>query len=421
MARRRELSLLVFSAVVSTLGMALVCLALGQSPLRALRATAVGAGFVVASLLLGLRRRPRDAQLLGYVSLLCGLGVVLLWRIDPLLASRQVIWMLLGLAAMLATYLLVDDVTDLARYKYTAGAVAVALLLATMVLGHESHGARLWLGLPGLFMFQPAEVAKVLMCLFLAGYVAEKGPLIRAQVASRRGLALPGLKYVGPLIVMVIFSLAIFVLQRDLGAAALFFGLFAAVTYLATGRKTYVFLSLVLFVVGMVAATHAFGHVHARMVAWLNPWADAQGGGYQVLQSLFSLAAGGASGVGLGNGFPELLPAAGTDMIFSVAGEELGLAGTFALLLLFVLVITRSFALASHSRHPYGALLAACLATVFGLQTLVIVGGCLRLLPLTGITLPFVSYGGTSVVVNFIALGLLLAVSRDCVPAAAEA
>lgn len=419
-ARRRELGLLVASALVAALGMALACLALDQSPVRALRVTAVGAGFVVTSLLLRAEKRGRDTQLLPYASLLCGLGIVLLWRIDPTLASKQVVWMLLGLAALLATYFLVDDVASLARSKYTAGALAVVLLGVTMLLGIEVNGARLWLGVKDLFVFQPGEVAKVLMCLFLAGYVAEKGPIIRAQVAFRPGVVFPGLKYVGPLILMVVFCLAIFVLQRDLGAAALFFGLFVAVTYLATGRKTYALLSVILFVGGMVAAAHFFPHVNVRIGAWLNPWSDAESGGYQILQSLYSLAAGGVTGVGVGQGFPELLPAAATDMVFSVAAEELGLAGTFALLLLYVLMTARSFAIAWQARHPYGALLAACLATVFGLQTLVIVGGCLRLVPLTGITLPFVSYGGTSIVVNFIALGLLLAVSRDCLPPARE-
>lgn len=409
------------STLVATLGMVLVCLAQDQSLLRALRVTTVGAGFVITSLVLRPDGRGRDTHLLPYASLLCGLGVVLLWRISPALASKQVVWMVLGLAALLATYWLVDDVAGLARWKYTAGALAVALLGVTMVLGIEVNGGRLWLGIRDFFVFQPGEVAKVLMCLFLAGYVADKGPIIRAQVSFRPGVVLPGLKYVGPLILMVMFCLAIFVMQRDLGAAALFFGLFVAVTYLATGRKVYALLSVILFLAGMVAATRFFPHVSARVGAWLNPWADAQGGGYQILQSLYSLAAGGVSGVGMGQGFPELLPAAGTDMIFSVAAEELGLAGTFALLLLYVLVTARSYSIAWRARHPYGALLAACLATVFGLQTLVIVGGCLRLVPLTGITLPFVSYGGTSVVVNFIALGLLLAVSRDCLPPSTDA
>ena len=396
-------------------GFALVSLAQGQSPLRAVRAAAVGAGFIVAFFVLQKGGQARDRLLLPFVAMLCGLGLVILWRIDPDLASRQVIWMLLGLGAMLLTYFALDDIRDLAPYKYTAGAVALALLVITMFLGRESHGARLWLGIPDLFMFQPAELAKVLMCLFLAGYVAEKGDIIRAQVNSRPGVLLAGLKYMGPMLIVVLFFLATFVLQRDLGAAALFFGLFVAVTYLATGNKVYPLLSLFLFAAGMVGAYYLFGHVRTRFDAWINPWSDPQGGGYQILQGLYALASGGIGGVGLGQGFPNVIPAAGTDMVYAVIGEELGLMGTLAILLLYALVSVRSFMLGMRARHPFGAMLATCLAVVFALQTLIIVGGVLRLIPLTGITMPFISYGGTSVVVNFISIGLLLVVSRDAV------
>jgi peptidoglycan glycosyltransferase len=398
----------------------LVCLALHQSPLRSLRAAAVGAGFIAAAMILNTGAKNRDRLLLPFVAMLSGLGLVILWRIDPDLASKQVIWMLLGLTAMVSIYFGVGDIRNLARYKYTAGMIALGLLIITMFLGHESHGARLWLGVPNgdddpLLMFQPAEIAKVLMCLFLAAYVAEKGDIIRAQVASRPGAMLAGLKFMGPLLLVVLFFLATFVLQKDLGAAALFFGLFVAVTYLATGRKTYALLSVILFLAGMFGAYRLFPHVRVRFDAWINPWGDPQGGGYQILQGLYALGAGGLSGVGLGRGFPGVIPAAGTDLIFSVIGEELGLMGTLAVLLLYVLIVVRSFSLGIRATHPFGALLATCLACVFSLQTLIIVGGVLRLIPLTGITMPFVSYGGTSVVVNFIALGLLLVISRDTV------
>lgn len=371
--------------------------------------------FIAASFLLQINGRYRDKLLLPFVSLLCGLGIITLWRLDPSLASKQIIWMLLGVAAMLGTYFLIDDIRDLARYKYTAGAVALGLLIITMIFGTDSHGARLWLGIPGLFTFQPAELAKVLMCIFLAGYVAEKGDIIRAQTAGRRGLLLSGLKYMGPLLLMVLFFLAVFVLQRDLGAAALFFGLFVAVTYLATGRKTYALLSVIFFISGMFGAYRMFPHVRGRFDAWINPWSDPAGSGYQILQGLYALGAGGLTGVGLGHGFPQLFPAttAPTDMIYAVIGEEMGLLGTLSLLLLYVLVVARSYMLGMRASNPFGALLATCLAIVFSLQTLIIAGGVLRIIPLTGITMPFVSYGGSSVVVNFIALGLLLVVSRD--------
>lgn len=414
-AYRRELSLLIFSALICVLGLALLAVTMQQSPLRAARVLVISAGFILATLVLQGAGKPRDRLLLPFVALLSGLGIIILWAVNPTLASQQILWMLLGLAAMVGTYFLVDDVRDLARYKYTAGLLALGLLAVTMLFGIEVNGARLWLGLPGVFVFQPVEVAKILMCIFLAGYVSEKGDIIRAQVASRPGAWLAGLKYMGPLVLMVAFFLGVFVLQKDLGAAVLFFGLFVATTYLATGRKTYALLSVLLFACGMVGAYYMFGHVQERFAIWINPWADPTGKGYQILQGLFALAGGGISGVGLGRGFPEIIPAAGTDLIYAAVGEEMGLLGTIAMLLLYVLIVARSFILGMRATHPFGALLATCLATVFALQTLVIAGGVLRLIPLTGITMPFVSYGGTSVVVNFIALGLLLAVSRDTV------
>lgn len=395
------------------MGFALVSLAMHQELLRCLRAAAVGGAFLAAGFLLELRHQSRDRLLLPLVAMLCGLGLIVLWRVNPDEASRQVLWVVLGLAAMVGTYLLLGDVRNLARYKYTAGALALGLLVLTMVIGHETNGARLWLDVGGLFVFQPTEVAKILMCLFLAGYVADRGDVIRAEVASRPKVLLAGLRYMGPLLLVVIFFLAASVVQRDLGAAALFFGLFVAVTYLATGRKTYALVSLFVFIGGMVAAYYVFGHVHQRFDIWVNPWADKGGAGYQSLQGLYALGAGGLSGTGLGRGFPHEIPVVSTDLIYAAVGEELGLLGTLAMLLLYALISVRSYLLGARATHPFAALLATCLATVFALQTLIIVGGVLRLIPLTGITMPFVSYGGSSITANFIALGLLLAVSRD--------
>ena len=408
------MGLLVLSAVVAVLGFALVCLAQDLSLMRVLRVATVPGALIVAGFLLHFSSPYRDRLLLPFVSLLCSFSIIILWRLDPDLASKQVVWMLLGVCAMLAVAYLLDDIRDLMRFKYTAGILAALLMIVTMIWGIERNGARLWLGMEGLFIFQPGELAKVLICIFLAGYVAEKGDIIRAQVQSRPGMTFPGMRYVGPMLVVVMFSLAILVVQRDLGAAALFFGLFVSVTYLATGRKTYALLSVILFVLGMVAAYYMFGHVRVRFNAWMDPWYDPQGGGYQILQGLFALAAGGMSGVGLGSGLPSTIPAASTDMIYVIIGEELGLLGAVAVLLLYVLVTMRAYAISWSVRGTFPALLGACIATVMSLQTLVIIGGVLRVIPLTGITMPFVSYGGTSVVVSFIMLGLLLVISRDC-------
>ncbi len=406
----------MYSAGLMGLGLFLVCLDQGQSLLRVLRVMTVAGSFIVAALLMQIESEGRDHLLLPAVSLIAGCGVVFLWRLNPESASRQIIWMLMGSALMIIVYYLVNDVRDLARYKYTAGVGAIALMVATMIWGQEKGGARLWLGIPDVVSFQPGELAKVLICVFLAGYVADKGELIRSHSKDSGLLAPLALRYMGPLLLVVVFSLAVFVLLRDLGAALLFFGLFVAVSYLATGRKRYAALMTVLFVAGAVAAYYYFPHVGRRMAAWLTPHADPYGAGHQILQVLFGLAAGGVSGVGFGRGLPDSLPAAETDAILAVIGEEIGLLGATGLMLLFVVVSYRTFAIAWQSKDRFGALLAANLGIVFALQTLVIAGGLLRLIPLTGITLPFVSYGGSSVVVNFIALGLILTVSRDCRP-----
>ncbi len=399
------------------LGLALVCLQQEQSLVRLLRVLTVAGSFIVAALLTQVDSEDRDHLLLPAVSLIAGIGVVFLWRLNPEFASRQIIWMLMGSALMILVYYLVDDVRDLGRYKYTAGIGAVLLMVATMIWGQEKGGARLWLNIADIVSFQPGELAKILMCLFLAGYVADKGDLIRSQSRDSDLLASAALRHMGPLLLVVAFSLAVFVLLRDLGAAMLFFGLFVAVSYLASGRKRYAVVMLVLFAAGTVAAYYSFPHVSRRMQAWLIPDADPYGTGHQILQVLFGLAAGGIGGVGFGKGFPDSLPAAETDAILAVIAEEVGLLGAVGLMLLFLFVAYRTFAIAWQSKDRFGALLAANLGIVFALQTLVIAGGLLRLIPLTGITLPFVSYGGSSVVVNFIALGLVLTVSRDCRPA----
>ncbi|MBM3501272.1 MAG: hypothetical protein FJX74_21685, partial [Armatimonadetes bacterium] len=271
-------------------------------------------------------------------------------------------------------------------------------------------------GIPGILTFQPTELAKVLVCVFLAGYIAAKGDMLVARGPRFLGVSVPEMRYMAPLLIVVAFSLAVFVVQRDLGAAVLVFGVVTAMVYLATGRKTYALLGVLLFVGGGLAADHLFPHVHRRVEAWLNPWADPSRGGWQIAQSLFCFGEGGLTGTGIGAGLPDPgeLPAAHTDLVVSVVGEELGLAGVIALLLLAGMVAYSGYSIAWRSRDRFGSLLAAALSTAFALQALVIVGGATKLIPLTGITFPFVSYGGTSVLASCVSIGLLLCVSRDC-------
>lgn len=414
--KRTEIILLLYGAAVVALGLWLVCLNQGDSPVRVFRVMTVAGSFLVAALLMQVNGVSRDYLLIPGVALITGIGVVFLWRLNPELASRQIIWVLLGASLMVLVYYLIEDIRDLARYKYIAGVAAIVLMVAVMLWGTEKGGAQLWLTWGEMISFQPGEFAKILMCIFLAGYAAEKGDILHRHGREGEMMSGSGLRHVGPVILVVIFSLAVFVFLRDLGAAILFFGLFVAASYMVTGKSRYGLTMTGLFLAGGVAAYYVFPHVSRRLEAWLVPGSDPAGAGYQTLQVLYGLAAGGIGGVGLGNGLPDQLPAAATDAIFAVVGEELGLMGATALLLLFVFVAYRIFAIGWQSSDAFGGALAATLATVFSLQTLVIVGGLLRIIPLTGITLPFVSYGGSSLVANFIALGLVLAVSRDCRP-----
>jgi cell division protein FtsW (lipid II flippase) len=387
---------------------------------QAARGVTVVGAILAAAMMLDLADPRRDRWLLPIVAVLAGMGYLMLWQLDGQQSSRQLVWMLTGSGIMVSVYYLIDDVRDLARLKYTSGVLALALVGVTLVFGVEKGGARLWLDVGGLISFQPTELVKVLIVIFLAGYIAERQELLREDTHSVAGFRMPRLRHIAPLLLMVIFSLAIFVGQRDLGAAVLFFGLFVAMTYMATGRKAYALIALVLFVGGGVAAYMTFPHVATRVDMWLNPWTEPTARGYQILQGLFALAEGGIVGTGFATGGGTTIPAATTDLIFAVWAQQLGLAGAIAMVLLFALMAHRSFSIAWQSNDSFGALLAAGLAVVFSLQTLVIIGGVTKLIPLTGITLPFVSYGGTSVIVNFIALALLMAVSRDCLPHRSE-
>lgn len=419
-SRRTELLLLCVVAVIGGVGALQMCAALGLPLHHASRLVLVPGVMILATFVLDRISPHRDHVLLPAVSGLATVGLIMLWRLElagaTTAGSRQTWWLLVGTIAIVATYGLVRDVRQLARYKYLSGVVAVGLIVVTMRWGHDVNGARLWLGLPGVLTFQPTELAKLLICVFLAGYIAAKGDMLVASGPRFLGVSVPEMRYTAPLLVLVLFSLAVFVGQRDLGAAVLIFGLFLAMVYLATGRKTYVMLGAALFAAGSVAADHVFPHVHRRVVAWLNPWGDASGSGWQIVQSLFCFGEGGVVGTGIGRGLPapEHLPAAHTDLILSVVGEEMGLAGVIVILLLAAIIAYRGFAIGWRSRDRFGALLAAALSATFALQSLVIVGGVSKLIPLTGITFPFVSYGGTSVLMNAIAIGILLCTSRDC-------
>jgi cell division protein FtsW (lipid II flippase) len=279
-------------------------------------------------------------------------------------------------------------------------------------IGQEIRGARLWVQI-GPLQFQPAEIGKVLIVIFLASYLNTRKELL--SVATRRlgSIALPEPRHLGPLLVAWAVSLVILFVEKDLGSSLLFFGIFVAMLWLATARIAYLLLGGILFAAGAFLGYVAFSHVQARVAVWLHALEPRfiQDEGYQLAQSVFAMATGGIAGTGLGQGRPFDIPDAHTDFVFAAVGEELGLLGTMATLLLFVLLIFRGFRAAVRSPDGFGQLLAAGLATILALQSFVIIGGVTRLIPLTGITLPFVSYGGSSLIANFVVLALLIRVS----------
>ncbi|MBC7288433.1 MAG: FtsW/RodA/SpoVE family cell cycle protein [Armatimonadetes bacterium] len=413
--RSVEIAGICAAGVISWLGMAHACLARDASLVHAARAAAPAAFMVLAALLMDAFAPQRDRLLLPPVALLAGIGVALLWRIDGYLAAKQVMWVLVGTLAMAATYLTVADVRALSSVASLSGIVAALLLVVTMLWGEERHGARLWLGIPGVAMFQPGEVAKLLLVLSLAGWLADYQPASR--LTAKQYALLAGL------LGLLVLSLGMFVLQRDMGAAALIFGTALLVVYVATGASPLLAALAFLFGAGLVVAlwllpglnAHAAAVLERRILAWVNPWASPFDAGYQALQGLVSIAHGSLLGCGLGLGLPDAMPVAESDMIYAVAAEDLGFCGSAAILLLYALIAWRGFQLALAARDRFSSLLAAGLSTLLALQSLIIVAGVIRVLPLTGITLPLLSYGGSSMVSTFVAVGLLLCVSRDAV------
>jgi cell division protein FtsW (lipid II flippase) len=279
-------------------------------------------------------------------------------------------------------------------------------------LGAEIGGARLWLRF-GDFSFQPGELAKVALVIFFAAYLAERKELLAMATRRVLGMHVPDIKHFGPLLVMWGISLAIMFYQKDMGSSLLFFSAFLALLYIATGRVIYSALGFTLFGVGAYIGYQTFAHVRVRVLIWLDVFHPEriQDEGYQLAQSLFALATGGLFGTGLGQGRPDIIPAAHTDFIFSVIGEELGLLGTAAVLVCFILLLARGMRIALAARADFGQLLAAGLIVIFAIQTFVILAGVTRLLPLTGVTLPFMSYGGSSMLANFILFALLVRIS----------
>jgi cell division protein FtsW (lipid II flippase) len=417
-ARYRELWNLLFVALVTAIGFLSVYTArqqeIGSTSL-------IYAGYFLALYAvahIGLRAGLPDADpwLLPLAALLTAVGLIEIYRLNPTLARDQSIWIIVGLAGFLSLILLVRDVRRLEDYKYTLGALAVFLLLLTMVIGTEINGAKLWIRLGGV-QVQPGEFSKLLLVIFLAGYLREKHEVLSMSHRTILGVGLPAVRHLGPLLTMTGVALAVVAVMNDMGTALLLFGIFLAMLYVATGRTLYTIVGLGLFAAGSYFVYQTAGHVRDRFSIWLDPWKDASDTGYQLIQSIESIADGGLFGAGLGRSFQLLnngttiIPAAQTDGIYAVWAAETGLAGAAGLLLIYLLFAYRGFKVATLANDSFSKLLAAGLTFAFAFQSFLIVGGVTRVVPLTGITLPFVSYGGSSIVSNFMLLALLLMVS----------
>ena len=366
--------------------------------------------------------RPRpDRLLLPIAGMLAVVGALAMARLEvPLLPNpdvpgdllwRHLISIALGVATCIAIAIVLRQPVVLRRYKYTWLALTILLLLLTLLFGESIRGARLWFRV-GPLQFQPSELLRITLAAWLAGYLDERRDLIAAEMRIGR-LRVPPLPYLLPLAIVGMVAIAALLLQNDLGTALLLFGMTLALLFAATGSGAYVMLGAGGFALAAWIAAQVVPRLGIRVQNWADPWRDPLASGYQHVQSEYALASGGLFGAGLGRGTPQVIPDVHTDFVLSAIGEELGLAGTVAVLLLFALLAWRGLAIALALPDGFERLLAVGLAAALGIQTLLIVGGVIRLIPLTGLTLPFVSFGGSAMVSNFAILGLLLALSRQ--------
>jgi cell division protein FtsW (lipid II flippase) len=420
--RNTELGLIVLGTLVTVGAYLLASLAEDATiPADLVPFLAVVLGLQLAAHIAIRRLAPNaDGTLLPIAGLLNGLGYVFIVRLDEAkadpknLAGLQSAWVAVGIAAFIATLLLVRRVRDLERYRWTIGFLGLALLLLPLVpgIGREYFGARIWVSI-GPVNFQPGEFAKILLALFFSSYLVEKRELL--AVSSRRigSLPVPDPKHLGPVLLAWAASLLVMVSQKDLGSSLLFFALFVVLLWVSTERATYLLIGAMLFGFGSLFAHSQFVHVQERVDIWLDPWADPKGDGFQIVEAQFAFSAGGVTGTGLNLGSPTRIPLSETDFIFAAIGEELGLVGASAVLLAYLLMIGAGLRIALRTEVPFERLLATGLTVLLGVQSFIIIAGVLRVLPLTGVTLPFVSYGGSSLIANYVLLALLLRISDD--------
>ncbi len=409
--RNLELALLCIAAPLVILLFAMI--ALGEDSSLSWENLGVPVGIFIAFLIAHLAIRKlapgADPALLPLSFALSGIGIAFVTRLAPELAMRQVMWLFFGVVCMLLVLIFLKNLDRIANYKYTLMIVGFLLLLSPLlpVVGQEIYGSRIWLNIAGI-SFQPGEIAKILIVLFLAGYLAQNREMLSIFTHRIGPFKIPDLTTLVPLLVMWVISLLIVIFEKDLGSALVVFFVFITMLYVATGKKTYLIIGFVLIAIGGVAAFLLFDHVQIRVDTWLDPFKDATGDGYQLVQAIFSIADGGLFGVGIGNGMSDQIPIVESDFIFAAIAEETGLLGAAGLLLLYLCFAIRGLVTAARAKSDVSSFIAVGLTASIILQAFIIVGGVTRLIPLTGLTLPFVSQGGSSLLASFIAIGFLL-------------
>lgn len=366
-----------------------------------------------------------DPLLLPAVAVLNGLGLVMIYRLGLIRgaveattsgstdAQYQLVWMVVGIIGFCIVLIALGDYRSLARYSYLFGLSGLILLAIPALLPaqfSEVNGAKIWIRLPG-FSIQPAEFSKIGLLIFFAAVLVSQRNLFLSAGVHILGITVPRPRDLAPLLIAWITAVVVMVVEKDLGTSLLLFTLFLVMVYIATQQFSWVSIGLTLFVIASIVAYQLFGHVQTRIQAWRDPFADPEGSGYQLLQAQFSFATGGIFGTGLGNGQPGEVPAASTDFILAAIGEELGFAGLAAVLIVYTIIIVRGLRTAMAIRDSFGKLLAAGVATILAIQLFIVVGGVTAVVPLTGLTTPWMSYGGSSLVANYFLLAILVRIS----------
>jgi cell division protein FtsW (lipid II flippase) len=426
-ARNRELLGLIPASLLVTAGFAGVFIQRSNAVSNvSLIYGAAFLGLCVCGHLFIRRKLPyADPYLFPLIAALASFGIVMVYRIDPSQARLQAQWFVVGLILFVATIVLLRDYRRLERYRYVIMAVSLVLLLLPRlpVVGYQANGAYLGVRIPGLLVFQPEEFAKIGLVIFLASYLRDTRQVLVTGARRILGITIPPIKHFGPVLVIWGIAMLILILLHDIGSSLMFYGGLLTILYVATNRLSFVVVGLIAFALGAWYLGTHIAHVHARVEDWLHPFAPhlyhAPLGSYQIANGIFAQAAGGMFGQGFGQAtlaIPgthpvPLLPAPQTDMIYAVITDELGLFGAAAVLLIYLLVAWRGFKTAMLARDSFSTLMVAGLTAMFALQVFVIVGGVTRVIPLTGVTLPFISYGGSSIIANFVLVALVLLVS----------